>query len=150
MKVIRQAQKKTPKGKHIALINAFFKEMADEFTKLDITYELISIMIVRHEKPKKNAIPDIEKHLMFPDLAGIEDIPPLLIDEFFRKCIEGALKTGELPGSANIDDILVSLMAIMTGTMIAIKFSDVKSIHYQYRRQLQILWKDLGVKQSKG
>ena len=156
MKVIWKAQKKAPKGKYIALINAFFEELADEFTKLDITYELISIMVVQHEKPKKTTISDIEKNLVFPDLAGIEDISPLLIDEFFRECMEGALKNGELPGSINIDNALVSLMTIMVGTMIAVKFSDVvkfrdvKNVKHHYLRQLQMLWTGLGVKKQRG
>ena len=156
MKLIWKARQKTQKGKYIALINAFFKEMADEFTALDITYELISIMVVQHEKPKKTALTDIEKHLVFPDLAGMENISPLLIDEFFRECMEGALKNGELPGSVNIDNTLVSLVTIMVGTMIAVKFSDVvkfrdvKSVKHHYLRQLQMLWTGWGVKKPRG
>ena len=156
MKLIWKARQKTSKGKYIVLINAFFKEMADEFTKLDITYELISIMVVQHEKPKKTALTDIEKHLVFPDLAGIEDIAPLMIDEFFRECMEGALKNGELPESVNIDNTLVSLVTIMVGTMIAVKFSDVvkfkdvKSVKHHYLRQLQMLWTGLGIKKQRG
>ncbi|MCK9623096.1 MAG: TetR/AcrR family transcriptional regulator, partial [Methylobacter sp.] len=126
MKFIWKARQKAPNGNSIALIGAFFEEMAGEITKLDITYELISIMVVQHERPKKAAISDIEKHLVFPDLAGIEDISPILIDEFFRRCMEGALKNGELPGSVNIDDAVVSLITIIVGTMIAIKFNSVK------------------------
>ena len=99
MKLIWKAWRKTSKGESIALINAFFKEMADEFTKLDITYEIISILVVQHEHPKKVAMPDIEKHLVFPDLAGIEDMSPLLIGEFFRECMEGALKTANFQGA---------------------------------------------------
>jgi len=150
MKVIWKARQKAPNGKYIALINAFFKELADEFAKINIKYEIISIIVVQHEKPKKAAISDIEKHLVFPDLAGIEDISPLLIDEFFRECMEEALKNGELPGSVNIDNAMVSLMTIMVGTMIAVKFSDIKNIKYQYIRQLQILWTELGIKKLKG
>ena len=156
MKVIWKARQKTSKGKYMALIDAFFKETADEFTKLDITYEIISILVVQHEQPKKVAIPDIEKHLVFPDLAGIEDVSPLLIGEFFRECMAGALKNGELPRSVNVDNTLVSLMTIMVGTLIAVKFSDavktrdVKSVKHHYLRQLQILWTGLGVKQQRG
>ena len=150
MELIWKARQKAAKGRSIALLNAFFETLADDLIKINIKYELISIMIVQHERPKKAAISDIEKHLVFPDLAGIEDISPLLIDEFFRECMEGALKNGELPGSVNIDDALVSLITIMVGTMIAIKFSNIKNIKHQYLRQLQILWAELGVKQQKG
>ena len=150
MELIWKARQKAAKGRSIALLNAFFETLADDLIKINIKYELISIMIVQHERPKKAVIPDIEKHLFFPDLAGIEDIPPLLIDEFFRECMEGALKNGELPGSVNIDDALVSLITIMVGTMIAIKFADTKDIKHHYRRQLQVFWTELGVKKQRG
>jgi len=105
--------------------------------------------------PKKNFVSDIEKHLFFPDLAGIEDISPLFIDEFFRECLEGALKNGELSGSININNVLVSLMTIHIGTLIAVKFSDIvksrdiKSVKHHYLRQLQMLWTELGIKTGK-
>jgi AcrR family transcriptional regulator len=150
MKIIWKAQKKAPRCKYIALIKAFFEELADEFARINIKYEIISIIVTQHEKPKKAVISNVEKHLFFPDLDGIEDISPLLMDEFFRECMEGALKNGELPGRVNIDNALVSLMTIMVGTMIAVKFSDIKNIKYQYMRQLQILWTELGVKKQKG
>ena len=156
MKVIWKAQKKVPKGKYIALINALFEELADDFAKINITYELISIMVVQHEKPPKAVISNIEKHFVFPDLAGIEDVAPLMIDDFVRECMEGALKNGELPESVNIDNTLVSLVTIMVGTMIAVKFSDVvkfkdvKSVKHHYLRQLQMLWTGLGIKKQRG
>jgi len=148
MKMIWKARAKAPKGKCLALINAFFDEMADEFTKINIAYELISIMVVQHERPKKAAISDIEKRLVFPDLAGIEDVSPLCIDEFLRECLEGALKNGELPGSVNVNNALVSLLAINVGTPIAVKFSDIKSVKYHYLRHLQMLWAGLGAKKQ--
>ena len=70
MKFIWQARRKVPKGRCIALVNAFFEEMSDASTKINITYELISIMVVQHEKPKKAVIPDIEKHLFFSGFGG--------------------------------------------------------------------------------
>ena len=155
MKIIWEAQKKAPKGKHIALINASFEELADNFAKINIVYELMSIMVVQHEKPAIAVISGIEKHFVFPDLAGIEDIAPLMIDDFFRECLERALKNGEFPASVNIDNALVSLMTIMAGTLMAVKFSDIvksrdsKRLKYHYLRQLQMLWTDLGVKQGR-
>jgi len=149
IKIIWKAQQKAFKGKYIALLNAFFEELSDDLAKINIKYELISIMVVQRERPKKATISDVEKHLFFPDLAGIENVAPRLIDEFFKECMEGALKNGELPRNVNIDNALVSLITIMVGTMIAIKFSNVKDIKYQYLRQLQVLWLELGVKQRK-
>jgi len=150
IKLVWNARQKSQKGKYIDLVNAFFEEIADEFNKIDIRYELISIIVVQHEKPKKAVIPDIEKHLFFPNLNGVENISPLFIDEFFRKCLEGALKNGEFPRNVNIDNALVSLMTILVGTMIAVKFSDIKDIKHQYLRQLRILWKELGIKKQRG
>ncbi len=149
-KIIWKARQKAPGGKYIDLINAFFEEMADESTGINIKYELISIIIGQHEKPKKVVIPAIEKHLFFPDLAGIEDVQSLLMEDFLRECLAGALKNSELPAKTNIADTLVSLMTIMVGTMIAVKFNDIRNIKYQYQRQLQMLWKESGAGKHKG
>ncbi len=149
-KIIWKARKKAPQGRHIALINAFFEEIANEFSKIDISYELISIMVALHKKPGKTVLSKIEKKLFFPDLSGIGDSASLSIDEFFQECIADAQKNGELPGTVHINNALVSLHTIMVGTMLAIKFRNIKNIKYQYARQLQILWKELGVKQQKG
>ncbi len=156
LKIIWKARQKSPPGKYIALLNAFFEEMADEFNNVNIAYEIISIMVVQQERPKKNFIADVDKRLVFSDLAGIEHVTPLFIDEFFRDCLEGARKNGECPGNVNIDDVLVSLMVIHIGTLIAVKvsavgkFGGVKSVNYHYLRQLQLLWAELGVKNEKG
>lgn len=151
MKVIWKARKKVPKDKYIALINTFFEALADELGAINITYQIISIIVIQHEKPKKAVIPDIEKQLVFPGLAGIEGISPLMMDEFFEECINGALNNGELPGRVNADNTLVSLLTIMVGTMIAVKFRDnIKNIKRQYLRQLRMLWTELGVRNQKG
>lgn len=150
MQVIWKARRKVAEGKHIDLINAFFEELADELTKINITYEIISIMVVQHERPKKAVIADIEKHLVFPDLAGIEKMEPLLIYEFFGQCMEDARNSGELPKSIKLNDALVSLITIMVGTMIAVKFINIKDIKHQYRRQLKTLWTELGAKKPRG
>lgn len=141
---IWKARKRAFRGRYIALLNAFFEELADAVAGINITYELISIMVVQHEKPKAARISNIEKRLFFPHLDGIENIHPLMMDEFFRECLELARENGELPRQVNIDDALVSLMTIMAGTMIAVKFSNIKNIKGHYRRQLQTLWRELG------
>jgi len=83
-------------------------------------------------------------------LAGIEDVQSLLMEDFLRECLAGALKNSELPAKTNIADTLVSLMTIMVGTMIAVKFNDIRNIKYQYQRQLQMLWKESGAGKHKG
>ncbi len=150
IKLLWKVRQKDVKGRNVLLINAFFEEMAAEFSEINIKYELISIMLIQREKPKKAFISDVEKHLFFPDLAGIEAVNPMLPGEFFQECVEAALKNGEFPEKINLANIVVSLIAIMVGTMIAIKFSDVKSLKNHYLRQLAMLWQDLGVKQAKG
>ncbi len=156
LKIVWKARQKSPRGQYIALLTAFFEEMADEFNNANIAYQLISIMLVQQEKPKTSFISDIEKRLFFPELAGIEHIGPLFIDEFFRDCLDRAQKNGECPGGVNIANAWVSLMAILVGTLIAVKFSaagkygGVKSVKYHYLRQLQRLWTELDVKNRKG
>lgn len=150
IKLIWKVRQKDFQGRNIFLINAFFEEMAAEFSVINIKYELISIMLIQRAKPQKTAISAVEKQIFFPDLAGIEAIEAILPEEFFRECLAAALKNGELPEKVDLANVLISLKTIMVGAMIAIKFSDVRSLKDQYMRQLAMLWRDVGAKQAKG
>ena len=146
LKVLWKTKKETPQGKYLASIEAVFKNAAQELDNINIIYQIISILIMQRERPKAITISNIEKRLAFPDYDGIEDIPVAFIDHFFEECLKAALKNGELPKKTNIDDVLVSLMAILGGTLLAAKLGNIKDHAYHYIRQLKLLWKGLEVK----
>jgi len=146
LKVLWKTRKEVPQGKYLASIEAVFKNAAAELDNINIIYQIISILIMQRERPKAITISNIEKRLAFPDYDGIEDIPVAFIDHFFEECLKAALKNGELPKKTNIDDVLVSLMAILGGTLLAAKLGNIKDHAYHYIRQLKLLWKGLEVK----
>lgn len=129
----------------LALIGAVFQKMAEELKNPNVVYQMISVLLIQKTKPGELVIPDIEKRIAFPDYEGIENIASIRIEDFMEQCLKEAVKNGELPGDLKIDDVLVSLMAILGGTLLAIKFADVKNREYHYTRQLKLLWKGLGV-----
>lgn len=144
MKLIWQARRRAAGGQGIALLNAFFAEMAEEIGRLDITYELMSIMLLQRDKPKTTVITAVEKHLFFPACTGIERLTPQTIDEFFRSSLAAARQLGELPKETRLDQTLISLLSILAGTLIATKFSQRDDLQAHYRRQLRLLWNGLG------
>jgi hypothetical protein len=146
LKVIWKAQKETPQGKYPVLINTVFRKLAEELNNVNIIYQLIAILIIQQERPKKITITDLEKQLVFPGYPGIENIPSIFIDDFLKECLKGALKNKELPKNTNINDVLVSLLAILGGTLLAAKLGNIKDHAYHYIRQLKLLWKGLEVK----
>lgn len=146
LKTIWKAKKAAPQGKFLALINKIFENMAEEINNPHIIYQLISLMMTLQERPKKIAIPNIEREIAFPNYAGINDIQLLPLDDFLRECLKEAVRNGELRKNIQIDDILVSLTTILSGTLLAVKFEAQKNGAYHYMRQLKILWKGLGVK----
>lgn len=149
LKVISNARKDAPQGKYIPLINAIFARMTEDLLNHhNIVYQLISLMIVQQEKPKTVAISNLERQIFFPGYEGTEDIQVMLVDDFLRKCLIGAVKNGELPKDIKIDDVLVSLMTILSGTLLAAKFAAIKDESYHYMRQLRLLWNGLGVKKA--
>jgi len=147
IKIIWLAYKYAPKGRHLAMIETAFEKLADESAKhnINIVYQMISIMLVTDGKPAPVRISGIEKRLAFPDLEGIEEAPTMFIDDFYKQCLEKAAASGELPKKINIDDLLISLLAIMGGTVLASKLQNIRDRKYQYIRQLRLLWKGLGV-----
>jgi len=140
LKIFWKTQNEVPPGKCFASIEAVFKNMAAELNNINIMHQIISIVIMQREKPKAITISNIEKHFAFPDYDGIEDIPTIFIDDFFRERLKVALKNGELPKKTNIDDVLVSLMTILGGTLLAAKFTNIKDRAYHYMRQLNVIW----------
>ena len=146
LKILWKTRKEVPQGKYIALIETVFKNAAAELNNVNIIYQIISIMVMQQERPKEMAISNIEKHFAFPDYDGIEDVPAIFIDRFFEECLKDALKNGKLPKKTKINDVAVSLMTILGGTLMAAKLGSIKDCAYHYTRQLKLLWKGLGIK----
>jgi len=146
LKTAWEAKKINSRGKYLDLIDKSFETLSEEFTNPNLIYEIISIMIVQKDRPKKITIPDIEKCYAFPECEGIEAIPTLFIDDFYRDCLKNALKNGELPPKTNLNDVLISLEAILGGTMVAVKLEKSSNLSYHLKRQLLLLWKGLGRK----
>jgi len=145
-KVLWKARKEAPKGRYLALIEAVFKNTASELGNINIIYQIISVLIMQRERPDAIIISDIEKQFAFPECSGIEDIETTFIDRFFEGSLKEALKNGELPKKIDINDVLVSLLAILGGTLLAAKLGNVRDYTYHYMRQIRLLWKGLGVK----
>ena len=130
LKIFLKTQNEIPQGKHIASIEAVFKNAAAELDNVNIVYQIISILIMQRERPKMVAIPDIERHLVFPDYEGIENIPVVFIDDFLANCLKEAVKDGELPKKTNVDDVLVSLVTLLGGTLLVSKIKNIKDQAY--------------------
>lgn len=149
IKIFWKTQNQTPKRTYLTLIEAIFKNVAAELNNINIIYQIISIMIMQREKPRVVVISDIEKSLFFPDYQGIEGTPVISINDYFNNCLEKAIQNGELPKKTNINDVLVSLSTILAGTLLAVKFTDIKNQEYHYVRQLKLLWQGLGLEIKK-
>lgn len=149
LKIIWKARKDVAEGSYIHLINSTFEKMAGELLiNNNIIYQIIALMIVQQEKPKTVEISDLERHIFLPGYEGIEHINIMTMDDFFRECLEKASKNNELPRGTNIDDLMISLMSIVGGTLLAAKFTAIKDRAYHFRRQLRVLWDSLGIKRS--
>jgi len=148
LKAIWQMQRFVPKQHKLALIDAVLENLAGAINNANIMYQLIAAMVNQRELPKTGAISAVERELLFPGCEGITDIKDTDIEQFFLGCLKDALKNGELPKNINLEDVAVSLMSILTGTLLAIKFSgnDNRNIVYHFKRQTRILWNGIGVK----
>jgi len=146
LKIIWEAKREVPAGRYLSLIDVVFNLLSQGWDNDNLTYQIISVLLVRGEEPGRMDISGIEKKLAFPDCPGIEEAPSEIISEWFKECVILAQKNGEVSSKINIDDAVVSLVTIMTGTMLAIRFNHKNSSGYHYMRQLHALWRDLGVK----
>jgi hypothetical protein len=146
LKMIWQAEKETPAGRYLPLISSFFSQMSEKWGSNNLTYQIISVLLAQSDKPKKVAISALERKLVFPYCKGIEEAPSVDLDEWLKECVILAKKNGELPAEAKVNDVVVSLLTIITGTLLTTRFSNNNNRGYHYTRQLQFLWRGLGAK----
>lgn len=146
-KIVWKARRETPAGSYLLLIDTVFRQLAEEVYNNNLTYQIISVLLAQNERPRKITISALEKKLVFPDCPGIEETSPVLFEEWFRECVILAQKNGEIPETVNVDDLVISLMTIMCGTLLAIRFVDSDSRGCHYTRQLQALWRGVGAKE---
>lgn len=148
LKGVWQAQRSVSAEYKLFLIDAVFENLAGSIQNANIMYQIIAAMINQRELPKNGVITDIERELLYPGCEGIENVRITDVETFFMECLKGALKNRELPKNINLEDIVVSLMTLLGGTLMATKFTDNdnKNVAYHFRRQLRILWNGIGVK----
>ncbi len=143
LRMIWGARKKAPAGEYLSLVNHAFSQMSERWNNNNLTYQVISVLLAQGERPKRIDISDIEKKLAYPDCPGIEEIPTVMLHDWFKECIISARKNGELPSNVNIDDVVVSLITIVAGTILAVRFNGRNNCSYHYARQLRALWRGL-------
>lgn len=146
IKMVWKAKKESPAGKYLPLIDSVFNQMSEELNNSNVIYQIISVLLVQDEKPQKVDISALEKDLTFPNCEGIGRTPSAILDEWLKECVVMAMKSGELPAKTKTEDLVVSLMTIITGTALATRFNKNDSRGYHYMRQLKALWKGLGVR----
>jgi AcrR family transcriptional regulator len=100
-----------------------------EFTKL-----------VRDDKV---LVSQAERLLRFPDLDGIESIPEGTFHSIFRHNLQAAAEKAELPGSIDIDDVVLSLACIFYGVPLMLADHAPKDLSAAYSCQLRLLWTGL-------
>lgn len=144
LKTIWLTQKEVPVGKYLLLIETLFNHISDNFSNNNISFQILSALLAQRQKPKIIAISNFEKKLAFPDCPGIEEIPVVLIDEWIKKYLNLAKKKNELPPHTNIEDMIISLMTILSGTSLVLQIKKYPNTKYHYLRQLKDIWRIFG------
>ncbi|MFA5116174.1 MAG: TetR/AcrR family transcriptional regulator [Candidatus Omnitrophota bacterium] len=147
-KMIWKAGAKASASGYLALVESLFKQLSEEWSNSNLAYQILSVLIAQSKRPKKILFSGFEKKLVFPDCPGIEETPSVILDEWLRVCVIQARKSGELSPKINVDDVVVSLITIITGTLLALRFENVNKCGYHYRRQLHDLWRVLGAEEK--
>lgn len=146
VKVYWSVRKEHTSGKFLDLIDSMMERFSDELRTPNTIYQILTTFMLQNNKPNMIDISRVEKRVAFNALEGIEDIPSMQIDAFFRECLLNARGNGEIPADTDIEDLVISLLSIMAGTLMATKFDNCDKRSYHYARQLKILWNAIRVK----
>lgn len=147
LKMIFKAQQSVPEGKCLARIQHVFSQMEKELGNDNVIYQIISVFLIQGQKPENIEISEVEKQMAFPECEGIETVPAVRLQDWIRECVKNARKHGELPAKTNIEDVVISLVTILGGTLLATRVENIEDRQYHYTRQVQFLWNGLGAKQ---
>lgn len=147
LKMIFEAGQSVPDGKNLARIQYVFSQMGTELGNDNVIYQIISALLIQGQKPKSIEISEVEKRMAFPGCEGIETVPAVRLQDWIRECVKAARKQGELPAKTNVEDVVVSLVTILGGTLLATRVENIEDRQYHYTRQVQFLWNGLGAKQ---
>ena len=141
LKMIWEAKASVSNDRYLSQIDSIFTQLSRELGRNNnLYYQVISVLIAQSQRPEKIAVSNLEKKLAFPNCSGIEEVNIMTLDEWFKECVIKAIKNGELPKKTNVDDVAVSLITILCGTLLATRFHDADSCGYHYKRQLKDLW----------
>jgi hypothetical protein len=146
LKMTWLAQKEATPGKYLSLIESLFSHVSDFHFNNNVSFQILSVLLSRLQKPRNIIISSLEKKLAFPDYPGIEDIPVMLLGDWIKQYIHLAIKNNELPSNTNINDMIISLMTIVSGTSLAMQLEKDRSNNYHYLRQLKAVWQVFGAK----
>ena len=105
---------------------------------------LLARQATRIGPPRFPEITSADRLTWFPGSPGIEEIPGIGILGILRPRIEKAIRTRELPGTADTETVLRALYAIFVGVPVLLLWEDPAAIGGAFREQLRILWRGLG------
>lgn len=148
VKVYWSVRKEHTSGQFLDLIDSMVERFSGELRTPNTIYQILTTFMLQNNKPNMIEISRVEKKVAFNDLEGIEDVPSMQVVAFFRECLLNARGNAEIPADANIEDLVVSLLSILTGTLMATKFDNCDKRAYHYTRQLKILWDSIRVKRD--
>ena len=102
--------------------------------------EIIAYQARLRERPEPPGLSRAERLLAYPDLPGIEDVPPGGLEGVLVPNLQHAIDTGELPSNTHLPTVMVSLAAVFHGVPLALGPGGAQGVGSRYRQQLALLW----------
>jgi AcrR family transcriptional regulator len=104
--------------------------------------EIIAVQARGHRKgpPVVTPLTRAEKKLRFPDLDDSTEVAEMGLQSVLPLFLKQAIKKGELPKRANINDLVLALSAVFFGVPVAVGAGKGSNLRAHYKKQLQLIW----------
>lgn len=127
----------------LEMIEAMFEAAAQKIEEHPILFgEAVRMFSQELKEPCFKDLSVAEKLSAFPDLPGIENIQidPVHFPESLKPHLERAVRECELPESADLDLLALTLEALHHGSMMKAYWQGKIPWRTLYKKQLQVIW----------
>lgn len=103
--------------------------------------EVIAAQARLDRAPPLREVTLAERHLRFPALDGVDELPSEGLDALLPSLLEAAVRRGELPPGTELRFLFLNLAAVFFGTPIALRRLDPAMVGPAWSAQLAMLWR---------
>ncbi len=128
----------------LAAIEAIYNRTAVRAsTRPRVMNEIIAFIAREQEEAAFKTVSAAERLMAYPDLEQVESLPDETFDSLVNRNLEIAVRKGELPATADLEQTRVLLQSVFFGVPLVLGIGRAGEVGTTYRNMLNLIWKGI-------